>query len=97
MVLWMCEAELGGPFNQDGDVVPDGAVVEQFVLFGNDFLYGRPLFIGETFGQAVHDFHEGPGFRFFGHSQSFGPGTPDSQQAHFIPLRFDPGAARLAL
>ena len=93
----MCEAELGGPFNQDRDVVPDGTVIEELVLFGNDLLNVRAIFIGEAFGQAVHDCHERPGFGFFGHSQSFNPGTLDSQQAYAIPVRPVPGAARLAL
>ena len=83
----MCEAQFGGPFDEDGDVVPDGPVVEQLVLFGNDLLYGRSFFIGKAFGQTVHDFHERTGFRFFGHSQIFDPVTADSQQACVIPLR----------
>ncbi len=69
----MCEAELRGPFRKEGDVVPDGTVVEQLVFFGNDILYDGALFIGEAFGQAVDDCHECPGFGFFGHSQSFDP------------------------
>lgn len=65
----MYQAELRGPFHKDGDVVPDGTVVEQLVFFGNDILYGGALFIGEAFGQAVDDCHECPDFGFCGHSQ----------------------------
>lgn len=34
----MAEAQLGGPFHQDGYVVPDGPVVEQRMLLGNHLL-----------------------------------------------------------
>jgi hypothetical protein len=93
----VCEAELGGPFDQDGDVIPDGAVIKQLMLFGNDLLNGRAVLIREAFDQAVHDRHERPGFGFFGHSQSFNPGTRNRQQADAVPVRTAPEAARLAL
>ena len=70
----MGEAEPGGPFDKDGDVVPDAAFIQLLVFFGNDLFNGRPVLVGETFYQAVHDCHERPGLGFFGHDQSFDPG-----------------------
>lgn len=69
----MGEAELRRPFDEDGNVVPDGSVVEQFVFFGNDVFYDGTFSVGEAGGKAVDDCHEGPDFGFICHSQSVDP------------------------
>ena len=83
--LWVGEAEFGRPFNKDGDIVPDGTVVEQFVFFGNDIFNDGTFSVGEAGSKAVDDCHEGPDFGFICHSQSVDP-TAQAVNRHRVPI-----------
>lgn len=78
------EAELRRPFNQDWDIVPDRAVVEQFVFFCYDVFYDGTFSVGEAGGKAVDDCHEGPDFGFICHSQSVDP-TAGAVNSRWVP------------
>lgn len=67
------QPESRSPFNKDRHVVPDGAVIEEAVFFGDHVFDDGALFLGEALRQPVDNSHEGPHFGFVCHPQSFNP------------------------
>lgn len=66
------QPEPRSPFHEDRHVIPDRAVIEDAVFFGDHVFDDGARFLGEALRQPVDNSHEGPHFGFVCHSQSFG-------------------------